>query len=132
MPFIYLFMIVLAVVLLLTVMNHRRNNPPNDAYDPFKNSGSTSGEHTRLPAGKYDVGEDIEAGKYDFILVSGEGWLKYRLPNETEYLVEIEFGFARSELATQYRNLSCETGGQLKITGSAVLEIRKSMKTIVK
>lgn len=138
MQFVYLFMIALAAIIIVAAVNSRKQRGGASAYDPFKNRSDTdensfnaAGKYTRLSAGKYIIDEDVAPGKYDFILISGEGVLKYREDGQDEYSTEIEFGFAKASQATRYRNLLCTPRGELLLVGSAVLEIRNSTKTVV-
>ncbi|MBQ3379059.1 MAG: hypothetical protein IJG50_04235 [Clostridia bacterium] len=133
----FVFFVILIVIVILASSYMRSRRGGASSYDPFCTYGredEQSGTHdgrTRISAGKYVIDEDIEAGKYDFVLISGEGLLKYRDMGESEYPVLIEFGFSGAKRATRYRNLVCARGGELVLTGSVVLEIQNSKKTVV-
>ncbi len=133
--FVFFVILIVIVILGLSYMRSRRGG--SATYDPFRTYGENrdeqgeAGKHTRLSAGRYVIDEDIEAGKYDFLLISGEGMLKYRDYQEGEYSVEIEFGFSGARQSTRYRNLVCARGGELVLTGSLVLEVRNSTRTVV-
>ncbi len=135
MQFIYAIVFILAAIIIIAAMNNRRQSGRN-VYDPFKynqekTSASSSGGRTRLSAGKYIVGEDIPSGKFDFVLISGEGRFKYRDKVSESYVADIEFGFASIKQSTRYRNLVCEVGGEILIDGSLILEVRHATKTHV-
>ncbi|MBR2742589.1 MAG: hypothetical protein IKD89_03275 [Clostridia bacterium] len=135
---VYFVFFVILIVIIILVMSYARSRRGGFAsYDPFRTYERRDEEprggtgHTRLSAGKYVIDEDIEAGKYDFVLISGEGTLTYREAGEKDAASVVEFGFASAKQATRYRNLVCSRGGELLLRGSLVLEIQNSKKTVV-
>lgn len=72
-----------------------------------------------LTAGKYIVGEDIEAGKYDVRLVSGHGNF---FVNGSNYVNEI-FGTRSDYYISEYKNLYLENGDEIELRSNLKLKL---------
>jgi len=75
--------------------------------------------------GRYKVGEDIPAGKYDFKAVRGSGYLQL-LKADGNIRVAIPMGTQDRSESAAYKNAICEEGETLVLDGSLVLAVKKS------
>ena len=75
--------------------------------------------------GRYQVGEDIPEGKYDFKAVRGSGYLQL-LKADGNIRVAIPMGTQDRSESTAYKNAICTAGETLVLDGSLVLAVKKS------
>ena len=80
---------------------------------------------TLMYTGRYKVGEDIPAGKYDFKAVRGSGYLQL-LKADGNIRVAIPMGTQDRSESAAYKNAICEAGETLVLDGSLVLAVKKS------
>ena len=80
-----------------------------------------------LCAGTYVFGEDILCGKYDLVAVSGGGQITfYKKEHPSEMSIFENFGLTESWMAREHRNIQCESGDRISVTGSVVIKIHRS------
>ena len=80
-----------------------------------------------LCAGTYVFGEDISCGKYDLVAVSGGGQITFcKKEHPSEMSIFENFGLTESWMSREHRNIQCESGDRIRVTGSVVIKIHRS------
>ena len=80
-----------------------------------------------LCSGTYVFGEDIACGKYDLVAVSGGGQIAlYKKEHPSEMSIFENFGLTESWMSREHRNIQCESGDRIMVTGSVVIKIHRS------
>ena len=95
-----------------------------DLGDFTGQSNTTENESTEFSAGVYIVGEDLSAGKYNVIWMSGSGTF---IGNNNIYICE-NFGDDSTYCIKQYKNAVFKNSDSFEITGNLVVKfINKSI-----